>query len=37
MVSPNGARTLVASEPVDFRKGHDSLAAVVRNELGLDP
>ena len=37
MVSLVGARILVASEPVDFRKGHDGLAAVVRNELGLDP
>ena len=27
----------MASEPVDFRKGHDGLAAVVRNDLGLDP
>ena len=26
-----------ASEPVDYRKGHDGLAAVVQNELGLDP
>ena len=23
--------------PVDFRKGHDGLAAVVEHELGLDP
>ena len=37
MVSLVGARILVASEPVDFRKGHDGLAAVVQNELGLDP
>lgn len=37
MVSPNGARILVATGPVDFRKGHDGLAAVVQNELGLDP
>lgn len=37
MVSPYGARILVASEPVDFRKGHDGLAALVQNELGLDP
>ena len=36
-VSPNGVRILVATEPVDFRKGHDGLAAVVQNELGLDP
>ena len=37
MVSLDGTRILVASEPVDFRKGHDGLAAVVQNELGLDP
>ena len=37
MVSPNGMRILVATEAVDFRKGHDGLAAVVQNELGLDP
>ena len=37
MVSLAGQRILVASEPVDFRKGHDRLAAVVQNELGLDP
>jgi hypothetical protein len=27
----------VAIKPVDFRKGHDGLAAVVQSELGLDP
>jgi len=37
MVSLAGQRSLVASEPVDFRKSHDGLAAVVQNELGLDP
>ena len=37
MVSLGGARIVVASEPVDFRKGHDGLAAVVQNDLGLDP
>jgi len=26
-----------AGQWVDFRKGHDGLAAVVQNELGLDP
>ncbi len=34
-VSPNGVRILEATEPVDFRKGHDGLAAAVQNELGL--
>ena len=30
-------RVVVATRPVDFRKGHDGLAAVVAHELGLDP
>jgi transposase len=30
-------RVLVAVEPVDFRKGIDGLAGVVRNELSSDP
>ncbi len=30
-------KILVATKPVDFRKGHDGLAAVVQNELGRDP
>ena len=37
MVSLGGTRIVVATEAVDFRKGHDGLAAVVQNELGLDP
>jgi len=28
---------VVATKPVDFRRGHDGLAATVQNELGLDP
>jgi hypothetical protein len=24
---------MVATKPIDFRKGHDSLAAMVKNEL----
>ena len=28
---------VVATRPVDFRKGHDSLAAVVEHQLGLEP
>lgn len=28
---------MVATKPVDFRKGHDGLAAVVKNELRKDP
>src|SRR5439155_1706114 len=32
-----GLRVLVASKPVDFRKGADGLAALVREALGEDP
>lgn len=34
---PAGMRVLVATRPVDFRKGADSLAALVREQLGHDP
>ena len=37
MVSLGGTRIVVATQPVDFRKGHDGLAAAVHNELGLNP
>ena len=38
MIVPSQAlRIIIATKPVDFRKGHDGLAAVVQNELGLDP
>ena len=37
MVSLGGTRIVVATRAVDFRKGHDGLAAVVQNELGLNP
>ena len=37
MVSLGGTRIVVATRAVDFRKGHDGLAAVVHNELGLNP
>ena len=30
-------RIVIATRPVDFRKGHDGLAALVQSELGLDP
>ena len=30
-------QVVVAIKPVDFRKGHDGLAAVVQSDLGLDP
>src|SRR5438105_14652005 len=32
-----GVRVLVATRPVDFRKGADGLAALVREALGSDP
>ena len=27
----------MATKPIDFRKGHDGLAALVKNELHKDP
>jgi transposase len=36
MIVPFGAvRVLVATRPVDFRKGMDGLAALVQESLGL--
>ena len=38
MISPpGGARVLVASKPVDFRKGAEGLAALVLDHIRLDP
>jgi len=38
MILPsNRVRIMVATKPVDFRKGHDGLAALVKNELGKTP
>src|SRR5215468_6209920 len=38
MIVPSGAvRVLVVTRPVDFRKGMDGLAALVRESLGADP
>jgi transposase len=38
MIVPSGAvRVLVATRPVDFRKGMDGLAAVVQESLGCNP
>ena len=34
---PAGVKVLVATKPVDFRRGADSLAAVVREQLQHDP
>ena len=35
IVAGSGSRVVVATRPVDFRKGHDGLVA-VEHELGLD-
>jgi transposase len=38
MIFPsNRVRIMVATKPVDFREGHDGLAALVKNELHKDP
>ena len=34
---PAGVRILVATKPVDFRRGADSLAALAKEELQRDP
>lgn len=37
MIPGQAIKVVVATKPVDFRKGHDGLAAVVQKQLGLDP
>lgn len=38
MIGPSGAvKVMVATRPVDFCKGVDGLAAVVRDAIGADP
>ena len=38
MIGPTGSvRVMVATKPVDFRKGADGLAALVREEMRADP
>ena len=37
MFPSNRVRIVVATKPVDFRKGHDGLAALVKNELRKEP
>jgi transposase len=34
---PSGVRVLVATKPVDFRKGADTLAALAKEALKQDP
>jgi transposase len=38
VIGPTGAvRVMMATRPVDFRKGVDGLAALVRDSMGADP
>lgn len=38
MIGPSGAvRVMMATRPVDFRKGIDGLSALVRETMGSDP
>ena len=37
MMPSHKVRILVATQPVDFRKGHDVLAALVQSMLQEDP
>lgn len=34
---PLGTRVLVATRPVDFRKGAEGLAALVKDQMRLEP
>jgi len=38
VIGPTGAvRVMVATKPVDFRKGAEGMAALVRENMGADP
>ena len=37
MLPSNRVRFLVTTQPIDFRKGHDGLAALVSSVLRKDP
>jgi len=37
IVHSQSMRIVIVTQPVDFRKGHDDLAALVQSRLGLDP
>ena len=37
IVPPSGVRVVIATRPVDFRKGADSLAAIAQTVLRADP
>ena len=37
IIPPGPLKVMVATKPVDFRKGAISLAALVEHELGMKP
>jgi len=37
LTAPSGAKIFLATEPVDMRRGHDGLCALVRGRFDLDP
>ena len=37
LMLPQGVRVYLASAPVDMRRGHDGLMAIVLNDWSLDP
>lgn len=38
MIGPSGAvKVMIATKPVDFRKGAEGLAALVKAQMGADP
>ena len=37
LIPPGPVRVLMATKPVDFRKGIDGLAALVQEQLKADP
>ena len=37
LIPPGPVRVLVATRPVDFRKGRDGLAALVQEQLKANP
>ena len=37
IVPAEAVRVVIATRPVDFRRGHDSLAVLAQHQLRLDP
>ena len=37
IVPPAGVKVLVATKPIDFRKGANGLAALIKDEMRADP